>query len=363
MQKTLKMTIPQSESEYEIYIDNSPVEALYKDLLARTQSRKRLIIFSEKVFKLYAKNLPFPKHEVFVLRDGEAQKNIKNYFKIVERLIQLKMTRKDVIISIGGGVVGDLAGYVAATYMRGIPFIQVPTTLLSMVDSSVGGKTAIDLMNAKNILGAFYQPECVYINLNFLNTLDARQYKSGLGEVLKYAFIEQNCIQGELLYLLEFMVANVNRIFERDFYYLEKMITSCLYLKMCVVNADEKEQGLRRVLNLGHTFGHALETLTKYKKYTHGEAVVYGLFVIFKWALKNCYIDTSYYNAAVELLKLYEFKPLEAKLDINKIVDLMKIDKKSESGQIRLVVPVSPRFVADKEVLNPQEFKAWLAEF
>ena len=165
MERTLGINISENEKCYDIYINNEPIESLYKELLLRTKNQKRLIIFNEKVFSLYSKNLPFPKNEIFILKDGEEQKNLKNYLKIVDRLIQNKMSRRDVIIAIGGGVVGDLAGYVAATYMRGISYIQVPTTLLSMVDSSVGGKTAIDLPNAKNILGCFYQPQSVFINL------------------------------------------------------------------------------------------------------------------------------------------------------------------------------------------------------
>ena len=168
MERVLEINIPQTDKSYKININNAPIEALYKELLLKTQGKKRLIVFSEKVFQLYSKNLPFPKHEIFILKDGENQKNYKNYLKIVNALIKNKMSRSDVIICIGGGVVGDLVGFVAATYMRGISFIQVPTTLLSMVDSSVGGKTAIDLPVAKNIIGVFYQPEAVYINLNFL---------------------------------------------------------------------------------------------------------------------------------------------------------------------------------------------------
>lgn len=360
MQKTLEINIPETDKTYEIYINNDSIESLYSDLLNRTNNRKRLVVFSERVFKLYGKLLPFPREEVFVLKDGESQKNLKNYLRIVERLIKAKMSRSDVIICIGGGVVGDLAGYVAATYMRGISFIQVPTTLLSMVDSSVGGKTAIDLMEAKNILGAFYQPECVYINLNFLQTLDEIQYRSGLGEVLKYALIEQNCCFDSSQYLLEFLVANVNRVLERDVYFLERMITICLFYKMNIVRADEKEAGLRKVLNLGHTFGHALETYTKYKKYTHGQAVVWGIYFIFMWALKNCYIDTAYYNSARDLLMLYGFKPFSDKIDFDKIIELMKIDKKADSGRIKVIIPVAPRYVAEKEISNVDEFRDWL---
>ena len=362
MDRLLAVNIPENDKCYDIYINNSPVESLYKDLLLRTKNRKRLIVFSKKVYELYSKNLPFPKNEVFILKDGEEQKNLKNYLKIVNLLIKNKMTRKDVIIAIGGGVVGDLAGFAASTYMRGINFIQVPTTLLSMVDSSVGGKTAIDMNSAKNILGCFYQPECVYINLNFLKTLCERQYMSGLGEVLKYAFIESNCCNNEPKSLFEFLSINSSRILGRDLYFLEKLITICLTYKINVVCADEKESGLRKVLNLGHTIGHALETLTGYKKYTHGEAIVRGMKLIFKWALKNCYIDSVYYKAAMDLLELYGFGSINENINSEKIVTLMLLDKKAETGKIKLIVPSGARVVTEKEITNIQEFKNWLSE-
>ncbi len=362
MERTLAISIPENDKYYDIYINNESVESLYKELLVRTKNRRRVIVFSEKVYKLYSKNLPFPKNEIFILKDGEEQKNLKNYIRLIEKLIHNRMTRKDVLIAIGGGVVGDLSGYAAATYMRGINFIQVPTTLLSMVDSSVGGKTAIDMPSAKNILGSFYQPECVYINLNFLKTLCERQYMSGIGEVLKYAFIEGNCCNNEPKSLFEFLSINSSRILSRDLYFLEKLVTICLLYKINVVRADEKEAGLRKVLNLGHTLGHALETLTKYKKYTHGEAVIWGLTLIFNWALKNCYIDTVYYKAAMDLISLYGFKNIREKIKTDKLIELMLLDKKADSGVIKLIIPNGARVVTEKELKNVYEFKAWLSD-
>ena len=196
----------------------------------------------------------------------------------------------------------------------------------------------------------------------FLKTLDERQYMSGLGEVLKYAFIEGNCCNGDPKSLFEFLSINSSRILSRDLYFLEKLIAICLTYKINVVRADEKEAGLRKVLNLGHTLGHALETHTKYKKYTHGEAVIWGMTLIFKWALKNCYIDTVYYKAAMELIALYGFKPLNENIKTDKIVDLMLLDKKAETGKIKLIVPSGARVVTEKEITNFEEFKLWFAE-
>ena len=184
MKQTLNVKIGKNIN-YLINISDDDIEKMSQEINEYTRNQKRLIVISKKVYKLYNNELIFNDEELLILPDGEKQKNFKNYMKILKRASELGLTRKDVIIAIGGGVIGDITGFAASTYMRGIDFIQVPTTLLSAVDSSVGGKTAIDLEEAKNIVGTFYQPKRVYININFLDTLDERQFYSGMGEVLK----------------------------------------------------------------------------------------------------------------------------------------------------------------------------------
>lgn len=207
----LSVNINKSEKSYPIIINDKPVSTLKDDIYTRLEGKKFLVIISEKVEKLYGKELGFDKSEKFILKDGEKEKNFKNYKKILERALKLQLTRKDTIIAIGGGVVGDLAGFAASTYMRGINFIQVPTTLLACVDSSVGGKTGIDTSFGKNLVGAFYQPDVVFINTNFLKTLDDRQFKTGMGEVVKYAFIEKSCCCNEELNLTNFLSENTEK--------------------------------------------------------------------------------------------------------------------------------------------------------
>ena len=244
------------------------------------------------------------------------------------------------MIAIGGGVIGDIVGYAAASYMRGIEFIQVPTTLLACVDSSVGGKTAINISHGKNYAGAFYQPKAVYINLNFLKTLDEKQYMSGFGEVLKYAFIERNCCFQEDYNLLEYLKLNVEKYKERDFVFLKTIIKICLNLKSSVVQQDEKEKGLRKILNLGHTFGHALEEGTFYLRYSHGYAVVQGIMYALNLALKKEICDKEYYKDGFKLLKLYGYEPDEFRFICKKhILKLMKNDKKSENDVIKFILP------------------------
>lgn len=347
---TLTVNIAETPSNsYPIYIDNDDLKDLKNKLDEETKDKKRLVIFSEKVYKIYGKILDFKKSETFILKDGEREKNIKNYTKIIQKCIELKLSRKDIIIAIGGGVVGDMSGFVAATYMRGIKFIQVPTTLLACVDSSVGGKTAIDMPKGKNFVGAFYQPQTVYINLNFLKTLDEKQYKSGFGEIIKYAFIEKSCNHSEYFNLLEYLKENRGKYENRDSEFLSRIIEICLTLKASVVAQDEKESGLRKILNLGHTFGHALEEETKYKRYTHGYAVVLGMMFIFNYALKNNFCDKKYYDEAYTLMSVYGYEtPCFCGINKKRTLNYMKTDKKSDGNTITMIVPTTNGEVIEK---------------
>ena len=248
------------------------------------------------------------------------------------------LTRKDTIIAVGGGVVGDIAGFAASTYMRGIDFIQVPTTLLACVDSSVGGKTGIDTSFGKNLLGSFYQPKAVIINTNFLKTLDDRQFKTGLGEVVKYTFIEKSCRCDEELNLTNFLSENAEKILGKNEQILEKLIEICINLKISVVRQDEKEGGLRKILNFGHTYGHAIEKITNYKKYTHGEAVVKGIEFAFKLAVKKNLIDINYKYFADDVIKMFNFKKIPD-YPIEKMIKIMKMDKKADFDKITFILP------------------------
>ena len=231
-----------------------------------------------------------------------------------------------------------MAGFAASTYMRGINFIQVPTTLLACVDSSVGGKTGIDTSFGKNLVGAFYQPDVVFINTNFLKTLDDRQFKTGIGEVVKYAFIEKSCCCNEELNLTNFLSENTEKIIKRDLCTLEKLIEICVKLKISVVEKDEKESGLRKILNFGHTYGHAVEKITNYKKFTHGEAIVKGMEFAFKLAEKKNIIDKNYKFFADDVIKKFGFKTIPD-YPLEKMINLMKMDKKAEFEYITFILP------------------------
>lgn len=336
----LSVNINSQEKSYPIIINNNDISTLRDDILSRLEGKKFLVVISQKVEKLYGKTLGFEREEKFVLKDGEKEKNFKNYKKILERALKMQLTRKDTIIAIGGGVCGDLAGFAAATYMRGVNFIQVPTTLLACVDSSVGGKTGIDTDFGKNLIGAFYQPKVVFINTNFLKTLNERQFKTGLGEVVKYAFIEKTCRADEELNLTNFLTENTEKILNRNADTLEKLIEICVKLKVSVVQKDEKEGGLRKILNFGHTYGHAVEKITNYKKFTHGEAIVKGMEFAFNLAMKRNLIDKNYKYFADDVIKKFGFKTIPD-YPIEKMAKLMKMDKKAEFENITFILPTN----------------------
>lgn len=263
-------------------------------------------------------------------------------------------SRKDSIIALGGGIVGDVAGFVAATYMRGIPFYQVPTTLLSVVDSSVGGKTGVNFLEVKNLIGAFYQPEKVYADLNFLETLPLKEIISGAGEIFKYAFLadEENylLIRNRLAKLLS----------EKKFD--ENLFARCIKLKSSVVENDEKEiSGLRKVLNLGHTFAHAFESTMKFQ-IKHGEAVIAGIFASLIVSKKLGLVSESELK---KYLSDFQFLPINKKLfsiDLNTVIKFMKSDKKTSEGKIKLVLISKPGNVLIDVSVKEQLVKKSLEE-
>lgn len=345
----LKKTVDDS---YPIEIGSQLLSKAGSYIKKVTKAKKLLIVTNETVFRLYYQKLLAGlkgfEVEKIILKDGEKYKDIKSLQKIWEAALKCKLERKDAIVALGGGVVGDITGFAASTYLRGIDFIQIPTTLLAQVDSSVGGKTAINHPLGKNMLGAFYQPKLVLIDTSTLKTLPLRELKTGLGEVLKYAFIEETCGFEEKFNLFDFLKTNKTAIYNFDSIILEKVVTYCCCLKAAVVASDEKEAGLRAILNLGHTLGHAIEKVTSYKKYTHGEAVSLGLIGAFQLALSKNLIDEKYFNDAIELIQMYETVP-KMNLNIKKIAKATAYDKKVVDSKVRFVLPIRPYAV---EIFN-----------
>jgi len=342
----IEVNIKGQEKKYPIVFEKGEINELKSKILDFIGNKKYIVVISQKVEKFYGKDLSF--ENKFILKDGEDQKNIKNYEKILDFCFKKKLTREDVIIAIGGGVVGDIAGFVASTYMRGINYIQVPTTLLACVDSSVGGKVAVNTIYGKNLIGSFYQPKAVFINPNFLKTLSLRDFKTGLGEVVKYAFIEKSCQNKEDFNLVNFLETNYEQIFNHNLKVLEELIKICIQLKVSVVEEDEKESGLRRILNFGHTYGHAIEKLTNYRKYTHGECVIAGIIFAFNLALKNNLIEKNYFYLMQDVLKKFDFIEIP-EFELKKVLPVMKTDKKSSNNSIRFILPTEYATVGEFE--------------
>ncbi len=295
----------------------------WQDLpFAHIKGKKVCIVSDSNVSPLYMNEicLRFEGATVYkyVIDAGEKSKNATNYIALLTFLAESEFSRKDAVIALGGGVVGDLAGFVSATYMRGIDFYQIPTTLLAMIDSSVGGKTAIDLPVGKNLVGAFYQPSGVYINIDALKTLPQIELDNGKGELVKYAFLSEN-------------------IAKRDLDYIdEELICECLKVKIGIVEEDEKEEGKRMLLNLGHTVGHAIETLSHYDL-PHGICVAKGLGVAIEISQKLYGFDDVKEREMRELLDSVGLD-LSLRYDMNEIIAQMKHDKKAGVDEVSFVL-------------------------
>lgn len=287
-------------------------------------------LFGEKLKKkLLAEKL---KAGLFSFPAGEKSKNLATVEKLMDEMLSKGIDRKSMVIALGGGVAGDVAGFVASCYMRGIPYVQVPTTLLAMVDSSIGGKTGVDLKNGKNSCGAFYQPKAVFMNVSYLEKLPEKEIRNGLAECIKYGIISDK----ELFYYLE---ENLDRIFAKDKRVLGNIVSECARIKSEVVINDEKEQNLRKILNFGHTIGHAVEALTNYKKYSHGEAIACGMHYELLLAEKICNFPHEEAEKARALLERSGFEVDLPELKSKKLIEFMKKDKKNVSGKINFALP------------------------
>jgi len=270
--------------------------------------------------------------QIFTVAAGEASKSISSWHVILNWLVEQKAEQREPIITLGGGVIGDLAGFVAATYHRGIPLIQIPTSLLAQVDSAIGGKTGINHPRGKNLIGAFYQPELIIVDPAFLLTLPERVYLEGWAEIVKYGMI----LDADLFEMLE---GNTSLMHARDATLLTKIITRCIQLKMDVVQRDERDGGLRNILNYGHTFGHALETVTDYGSWLHGEAVAVGMAVAAQIAVTRGLLENEYALRQRELLLKLHLPQSCPGIDASSLIEKMHRDKKVRSGHMRWILP------------------------
>lgn len=302
------------------------------------QDKKILIVTNETIAPLYLEKLvsqlsSFDCVEPVILPDGEQYKTLTQMDSIFTSLLQQNLGRDTVLIALGGGVVGDMTGFAAASYQRGIDFIQIPTTLLAQVDSSVGGKTAVNHPLGKNMIGAFYQPKLVVVDTDCLSTLPVKEFSAGMAEVIKYGIIWDHAF-------FSWLENNVERLKSLDVEALAYAIGRCCEIKADVVAQDETEQGVRALLNLGHTFGHAIEAEMGYGVWLHGEAVAAGTVLAASTASKMGLIDESIVCRIVKLFEAFDLpvSPPDS-MNFEQFIKHMRRDKKVLKGQVRLVLP------------------------
>ncbi|MCM8786743.1 MAG: 3-dehydroquinate synthase [Candidatus Omnitrophica bacterium] len=350
------------DDAYNIYIKYNLFTDIAKYIKNLNIGNFAYILTSKKIYNLYkreiAKSFDTISHKIITVPDGEKAKSKYWLFYVIDFLSKNEELRKKIyIICLGGGSVGDLGGFIASIYKRGIPYIQVPTTLLSQIDASIGGKTAINLKYAKNILGTFYQPKAVFIDPLFLQTLSKEQLIDGISEAIKYAVIKNKK-------LFNFLCKNYQKILDLNPEYIVQLISECVKIKAKVVELDEKEKkGIRTILNFGHTFAHALESSFSYKKISHGKAVAIGMVFAAKlsYLLKKCTIDTL--RQLLYVIKLYNL-PTRIKFNFSSVYkSLVCYDKKFISGNIRMVLINKIGKVQIMESVSPSKIKQCLIDF
>ncbi len=361
---SLQVQIPAQERSYSIHIKSGNLSKLALHLLETLPPPKKILLVTDTTVNQLYGTFVYEQLEsagypvtLCVIPEGESSKTLEWAEKIYRVALDMGLHRKDMVLALGGGVVGDLAGFCAATFYRGIPFVQVPTTLLAQVDSSVGGKVGVNFSGVKNGVGAFYQPKMVLIDPKLLSTLPEREIKAGLGEVVKYGLIEKTCgsyIRSSFLHFLETQADNLSDVYS-------PLIERCCQIKAAIVAQDETEQsGIRAYLNLGHTFAHAYESATGYTQLLHGEAVTIGL-------VKACQLAESLElfpsSGTDRLLKLCDTLGLETTppkgLDPKQLMALMRQDKKASADAITFILPhqetgyvISRNNVSDEQILE-----------
>ncbi|MGZ4981732.1 MAG: 3-dehydroquinate synthase [Methylobacter sp.] len=330
-----KLLVELGDRSYPIYI-GSELLSQSELFIRHIKSKQVVVVTNATIAPLYLntilKNLQGYIVETVILPDGEQFKTLDFVTQIFDKLLASKFSRNATLIALGGGVIGDMGGFAAACYQRGIPFLQIPTTLLAQVDSSVGGKTGVNHPLGKNMIGAFYQPQCVIADADVLDTLDGRQLSAGLAEVIKYGLIRD-------AEFFEWLENNVDALLARDKQALAYAIERSCINKAEIVAEDETENGVRATLNLGHTFGHAIETGAGYGKYLHGEAVAIGTCQAADLSKRKGWLSEEDVARIIALFKKAKLPVLPPEqIDADRYLELMAVDKKNVDGQIRLIL-------------------------
>ena len=351
--KILKIKTPQGQ--YSIIVGHNTINDIGKYLKPVLNNNRVFIVASKKVIQIYKSKLlrVLDNNNIetvlVVIDDSEKKKNFSTVSKISDTLLKKGIDRNDLLIAFGGGVIGDITGFVSSIILRGIKFVQIPTTLLAQVDSSVGGKTGVNTIHGKNLIGSFFQPQIVIIDTVFLSSLPKRELLSGYAEIIKYGLIMDYSFY-------KWLVKNGNKVISLNKRFLIKSIYNSCKNKAKIVNKDEKEKNIRALLNLGHTFGHAIESINQYKKnINHGEAVSIGMVFALKISQELKYLDNKTVDNAIEHLKDIGLptslpKSFKKNTTLKKFILGMKKDKKVKRGKINLILlkKIGKAFITNK---------------
>ncbi len=318
---------------YAVHIEPGATARLNKLLDAARVPRRRFVVSNTTIWRIHEEAFAgITSEEPILLPDGERHKHLQTVARIYDALIRARADRSTTIIAVGGGVVGDTAGFAAATFLRGVPVVQVPTTLLAQVDSAIGGKVGVNHAQGKNLIGAFHPPALVLVDPVLLSTLPRREFRAGLYEVIKYGVIASPA-------LFERVSRSLPALFKRDIDALMPVVTESCRIKAAIVEQDERETGLRRALNFGHTAAHALEAVTKYRRFRHGEAVAYGMLIAADIAVARGTMPVAHRQALSTLIAKMGPLPAVADVGVDDVLEAITHDKKIIAGQLHYVLP------------------------
>jgi 3-dehydroquinate synthase len=330
----VRIDVPTPSRAYAVTIEDGALDRLGRLLDELKVPERRFVVSSPPVWRLHGARVARGTRgvEPILVPDGERFKQLATVTRIYDALVKVAADRSSTIVTFGGGVIGDMAGFAASTYLRGIALVHVPTTLLAQVDSAIGGKVGVNHPLGKNLIGSFFQPHGVIIDPSVLGTLPRREFRAGLYEVVKYGVTSSPG-------LFERVGRDTKAIFDREPAALTAIIAESCQIKASVVAADEKESGLRRILNFGHTAGHAIEAVTKYKRFRHGEAVAYGMLVAAEIATRRGVMPGADRQALADLITRLGPLPPIADLSAARMLDAMRHDKKIVAGRLHFVLP------------------------
>jgi 3-dehydroquinate synthase len=336
MRKTKRISVKSAAGKYAVLCGAGALAGLSREIGKLGKFSSLQVVTSQKVWSAVGKKVlrglgGNRAARVHIFNDAETAKNLQSVESIARNLVQAGADRSAVVIAVGGGVVGDVAGFAAASYLRGVALVQAPTTLVAQTDSAIGGKTGVNLPEGKNLVGAFYPARLVVVDTDALATLPEREFRGGLAEVIKYGVIAD-------AKLFAFLEKNFEKLLARDACTLEHVITRSVEIKAEVVGKDERESGLREILNFGHTFGHALESATGYRKYQHGEAVAWGMMAAALYGHEIRATPAADASRIISLIRRMGKLPAWPAVPVKRLIELMGSDKKTRQGKLRFVL-------------------------